>query len=445
MVREGSRNPGTKAIKAIVFDPYETETDPSWNSRAFSGMSNLELLSICSDVHLSQGLDYLPEKLRFFKWRRYPLKSLPPNFYPSELVELNMCHSQLLQLWRGEKIFENLKFIKLGHSRNLIETPDFTGVPNLEGLDLEGCTNLVEVHPSIGILKRLRPVNLKDCFSLRSFPNTISTESLDLSGCSKLDKFPDAEGNMLCLSQLYLDEVATENLPNSTIEHLVGRPSFASLASSTPNIIRLSLRNCELPEGALPSDIGRLTSLEEVSHLSGRFDIIIPGTRIPEWFRHQNMGPSVRIHLPRNWSNNNWIGFVFCVVFGIHDENVDAEHDSQFQESESSHEITCQLYTNEGSVSTGFGFKISSVTCFKSDHVWVRYVSNRSFKEPMVKWSSINSAEASFGTESQYLEVKKCGFRAVYKKDVEELRNRELQFIFPPTQDLGLHFFSFDT
>lgn len=477
-----------------------------------------------------------------------------------------------------------MKFIKLSHSQNLIKTPDFTGVPNLESLVLEGCTNLVEVHPSIGILKRLRLMNLKDCLSIRGFPSTISTESLEiciLSGCSKLDKFPDVEGNMLCLSQLYLDWVATEYLPNSTIEHLIGRSSFASLFSSIPNIIKLSLRNCDLPEGALPSEIGCLTSLEvlnvggnsfcslpasitqldklkflglancnllqsllelpssieyveardcssllttdsnpskvrtstdlvlsfincyklkqnqgrkstiitwlkaylqsllksqnqvslslslslslsqslylsvssnimafmvqELSHLSGRFDIITPGTKIPEWFKHQNMGPSVRIHLPPKWNNNNWIGFVFCVVFGVHDENVDVENDYQIQESENSHEINCQLYTNEGSISTGFGFYISSGTYLKSDHVWLRYVSTGSFRERMIKWNRISYIDASFGTESQYLEVKKCGFRAVYKQDVEELRKREPQFICPPTQDLGVHFFSFDT
>ncbi|KAF3440966.1 hypothetical protein FNV43_RR19252 [Rhamnella rubrinervis] len=475
------KNLGTGAIKAIVCDPPKTETDQYRNRRAFSGMYNLELLNICSNVHLSQGLDYLPNKLKLFKWRRYPLKSLPSNFYPSELFELNMCHSQLVQRWSGEKIFKNLKFIKLSRSRNLIKTPDFTGVPNLESLVLEGCTKLVEVHPSIGILKRLRLMNLKDCFSLRSFPKTISMESLQiciLSGCSKLDKFSDVEGNMLCLSQLYLDGVATENLPSSTSEQLMGRPSFASLLFSIPNIKKLSLRNCDLPEGALPTDIGCLTSLElldvggnnfsslpasisqldrlrflglpncnllqslmelpssleyveardcsslmttvsnpskvrtstdlvlsfincyrlkqnqgrksmiitwlkmylqslvksqnqELSNLSGRFDIIIPGTRIPEWFRHQNMGPSVRIHLLPKWNKNNWVGFVFFVVLGVHDEIVDVEHDSQIQESESSHEIACQLYTNDGSISTGFGFKISSVTYFKPDHVWV--------------------------------------------------------------------------
>ncbi|KAK9205229.1 hypothetical protein WN943_015496 [Citrus x changshan-huyou] len=37
----------------------------------------------------------------------------------------------------------------LKHSENLIRTPDFTGVPNLEDLILEECTSLREIHSSL--------------------------------------------------------------------------------------------------------------------------------------------------------------------------------------------------------------------------------------------------------------------------------------------------------
>lgn len=93
---------GTKAIEAIVLDQPKLEA--IWNQRAFSKLYNLRLLSIHSNIHLPQGLEYLPEKLRFFKWRGYPLKSLPSKFCPSELIELNMCHSQIDQLWTKEKV-----------------------------------------------------------------------------------------------------------------------------------------------------------------------------------------------------------------------------------------------------------------------------------------------------------------------------------------------------
>lgn len=174
--------------------------------------------------------------------------------------------------------------------------------------------------------------------------------------------------------------------------------------------------------------------VQVLPHLSGRLDIIVPGTRIVEWFRHHSIGPSVRIHLPPKWNNNNWIGFVFCVVFGVSEQRIDVEN---------SHEITCQLYTNEGLISNGFGFRISKGTLFDSSHLWLRYISNGSFRERMVKWNRVSYIEASFGMESQCLEVKKCGLHVVYKQDVEETKRRQPQYIFPPIEDLGVDFFSF--
>ncbi|RDX76723.1 hypothetical protein CR513_43259, partial [Mucuna pruriens] len=57
-------------------------------------------------------------------------------------------------------------------------------------LILKGCIELQKINPSIGLLRKLTFLNLKDCKSLVSLPNSIlglnSLEYLDLSGCSKL-------------------------------------------------------------------------------------------------------------------------------------------------------------------------------------------------------------------------------------------------------------------
>ena len=84
----------------------------------------------------------------------------------------------------------NLKVIDLHHSRDLVKTPDFSRIPNLEQLNLEECTKLVHIHPSIGILRKLVYLNLKKCTSLTSLPNNIfgvsSLKVVNLNGCSKL-------------------------------------------------------------------------------------------------------------------------------------------------------------------------------------------------------------------------------------------------------------------
>ncbi|KAH7568386.1 hypothetical protein JRO89_XS07G0285200 [Xanthoceras sorbifolium] len=176
-------------------------------------MRNLRLLKI-SNIRFSNELEYLSDELRYLKWHGYPLKSLPSNFQPKHLFKLDMCYSNIQYLWKGIKHFEELKTIKLKNSHNLIRTPDFTGLPNLEGLDLEGCTRLLEVHPSIGFLKQLNVLNLKGCKNIVIFPSDVcglkSLKILNLYGCTKLDKLPHDLEELECLEEL--DVVESDHL-----------------------------------------------------------------------------------------------------------------------------------------------------------------------------------------------------------------------------------------
>ena len=56
--------------------------------------------------------------------------------------------------------------------------PKFSSMPNLERLNLEGCTSLSKLHSSIGNLKRLTYLNLGRCEQLQSFPTSKKFESL---------------------------------------------------------------------------------------------------------------------------------------------------------------------------------------------------------------------------------------------------------------------------
>ena len=121
-----------------------------------------------------------------------------------------------------------MKIIDLTSSSGLIITPDFTGVPNLEKLVLQNCTNLRELHPSIGILKKLILLNLGGCKKLSHLPSKFEMESLvtlNLFGCSRLKKIPDFVGNMECLQKLFLDFTAIVELPSS-VEGLIGLTSL---------------------------------------------------------------------------------------------------------------------------------------------------------------------------------------------------------------------------
>ncbi|AES75153.1 disease resistance protein (TIR-NBS-LRR class) [Medicago truncatula] len=82
------------------------------------------------------------------------------------------------------------QILDLRYSRVLVKILDFGGFPNLEWLDLEGCVKLVELDPSLGLLRKLVYLNVKDCGNLIRIPNNIfglsSLKDLNMCGCSKL-------------------------------------------------------------------------------------------------------------------------------------------------------------------------------------------------------------------------------------------------------------------
>ena len=164
----------------------------------------------------------------------------------------------------------------MNESSNLIETPDFTKVPNLETLVLEDCINLIGVHPSIGVHKKLTLLNLKGCKNLKTLPNKFEIESLKiliLSGCSKVRKVPEFEENMQRVLKLYLDETTITKLPTS-IGHLTGLTllnmkdckSLTCLPNTIFNLKFLKYVNifgCT-KLGRLPENLGNAESIEQL-------------------------------------------------------------------------------------------------------------------------------------------------------------------------------------
>ena len=146
--------------------------------------------------------------------------------------------------------------MQLSKSPNLVETPDITEVPILKELVLEDCINLLEVHPSIGVHKKLKVLNLKGCKNLKTLPRKFEMESLEiliLSDCSKVKRIPEFGENMKRVAELYLDGTAITKLPLS-IEHLT------CLAS-------MILKDCKKLM-SLPSTFFKIKSLKNLN-LSG--------------------------------------------------------------------------------------------------------------------------------------------------------------------------------
>ncbi|CAI8592988.1 unnamed protein product [Vicia faba] len=239
---------GTNSVKAIVLD--QKESFSNCRAEGFSYMRNLALLILYHN-NFSGNLDFLSNNLRYLLWHGCPFTSLPSNFEPYYLVELNMPDSSIQRLWEGRKELPNLKRMDLSNSKYLIETPKFFLTSKLERLDFTGCTNLIQVHPSIGHLTELVFLCLQNCSSLvdldfGSVSRLSSLRVLRLSGCTKLEKTPDfiSASN---LEYLDMDECTTLSKVHESIGDLT-------------NLKFLTLRNCtNLVE--MPDRIKRMASL----------------------------------------------------------------------------------------------------------------------------------------------------------------------------------------
>ena len=95
---------GTKNVLGISLDVNEIG-ELHIHKSAFKGMRNLRFLKFFTKEEkeltwlLPEGFDYLPPKLRLLSWAGYPLRSMPYNFRPQNLVKLEMTYSKLEKLW----------------------------------------------------------------------------------------------------------------------------------------------------------------------------------------------------------------------------------------------------------------------------------------------------------------------------------------------------------
>ena len=148
----------------------------------------------------------------------------------------------------------------------------------------------------------------------------------------------------------------------------------------------------------------------------GRYDVVFPGSEIPEWFSHQCMGNEVNIMEPFSHLCNDWIGIAICVVFctlpnhRIHDDLV-----------------SCILRANGKSMAPrqGIGLMVALL-----DHIWLCYLLPQykyfSEEERKTLWECDANGFREIGIKinNGHLSlVKKCGLRVVYKKDIEDLNS----------------------
>ncbi|KAJ9542349.1 hypothetical protein OSB04_028855 [Centaurea solstitialis] len=275
-----SRNKKLKAIEAIVLPYRQHKTERydeelGFRANVFETMKNLRLLDI-DQKFTSREPTILPDDLQWLRWNEYPFSYLP-RAHMHKLVGLEMFYGRIKQLWKGQKILPNLKFIHLQRLGWLTKFPDVSGAPNIERLVLSYCESLVEVHESLGSHRRLVYLDMSGCERLVCLPSKIEIESLEtlkLSDCYRLERFPEVAPCMVKLSSLYLDSCfRIEELPSSigylsslSLLHLQNCKSLMNIPDSICELQQLKslqLQNCEKLQ-ELPEELGSMKNLEDL-------------------------------------------------------------------------------------------------------------------------------------------------------------------------------------
>ncbi|KAI9127405.1 hypothetical protein K1719_001964 [Acacia pycnantha] len=218
---------GTNKIEVIILDLPES-IEVQWSGEEFMKMKNLKMLVI-RKARFSKSPKYLPNSLRWLEWKGYPFKFLSYEVPPTHLVYLDLFNSSCGFLQPFDKKFPNLSHMNLGYCKFLQQIPNLSGASNLTKLCLEGCTNLIEIHDSIGCLKKLRHLSALGCKALKIFPSRLrltSLEYLNLNGCSSLQTFPEISIVMKEMETLDLGDTSITELPSSVC-NLSGLQDFS--------------------------------------------------------------------------------------------------------------------------------------------------------------------------------------------------------------------------
>ena len=159
------------------------------------------------------------------------------------------------------------------------------------------------------------------------------------------------------------------------------------------------------------------------------YGLVIPGSEIPKWLSHKNVGTSVNLQVPSDLLCNKLMGVVGCFVFVFRQRHpFDQLHIFNLGSKRYTHELICSICSNGCEigkrglhVSEEFGkiescqFVLFFLPSIDLGHDWKEELNG-------VDANGLTQIEVKFEAKGPGLEITKCGASLVFEQDIEDLK-----------------------
>ncbi|TYG96491.1 hypothetical protein ES288_A11G354700v1 [Gossypium darwinii] len=385
--------------------------DPSGCYRVENLSENLQQAKFLEELDLSETAITEPPsficqfknfKVLSFNGRKGPSHKLRPNLPSLFKVIQGRRTNPMARMLPSLSGLSSLRELNL-RDCNLCEGDiprDISGLSSLIHLDLSG-NNFISIPVSFTRLSKLKLLALSDCLNLKLLPELLtSIKTVWIDGCASLE--------------VVASPSKVSNLVDSAAVNAINCFKLAE------NIYALTLQKTHLKAFANSRKMFDITM--PGSEIPEWFDIIMPGSGISEWFSQQKSDSSidsVKIFLPINLRKDS--EFACCCIFVNNDASKEVEL------------LNCTASVNCWEISRkrlNMGKRFNEPVT--KDHLFLRYWS-RDKLYPFLLEDEYGDCETNHLCDDELdvsfsgssVKVKKCAFRIVYKKDLEEIN--ELQ------------------
>ncbi|ESW06516.1 hypothetical protein PHAVU_010G054500 [Phaseolus vulgaris] len=306
------------------------------------GLSKIRYLNLLSldGVNFSGSLNHLSNELMYLSWRKYLFKSLPQSFHPEKLVELQLDESSIKRLWKGAKVVEALK---------------------LEEIKLIGCIKLKKIDPSIGLLRKLTFLNLKNCKSLgNNFTTLPNLKNLSKLYCLNLQHCKQLKWLLNLPTQTNLLSIILKRQSSYfKDENVVGLIIY-----NWPKLVEREQCSSMIFSWMIHSYEAICLKVRYRTYRCPTFESVIPRSEIPRWFNNQfvSMDNSIKNYASPVQHDYSCIGVMCCAIFHMGNEK----------------EKTFNTFIHKARIPPINLRK--DLVIDKSDHMWLFYLDDKEFR-----------------------------------------------------------------